>query len=73
MDKYVANTEIVLIAFLGSFAILEWVKRLGIKRYGFIDSHVYTHKIPLENILRQNSNIIWNDEIFERDIKQFKN
>lgn len=66
MDKYAANTEIVLIAFMDSFTILEQVKRLGIKRYGFIDRRVYTNKIPLQNILRQNSNIIWNDEILDK-------
>ncbi len=62
MEKYNAETDVVLVAFFGSIAILEELKNLKIKRYGFICRRVFTYKIPLNDILESNENIIWNDD-----------
>lgn len=61
-EEYAINTEIVLVAFVGSFAILGQLKSLGIKKFGFIYSGVYTYKLPLHDIMEQSTNIIWNDD-----------
>lgn len=62
IDHYADHTEIVLIAFLGSFTILEQIKHLGIKRFGFIHRRAYIHKMPLQKSLEQDQNILWNDD-----------
>ena len=59
MEKYNAETDVVLVAFFGSIAILEELKNLKIKRYGFICRRVFTYKIPFPSqvfsILRDTS------------------
>lgn len=60
-QKYAINTELVLVAFSGGFTIVEQLRGLGIKRFGFVSKRVYTYRLSLCN-LEQNDNIIYNDD-----------
>lgn len=61
-EKYAVISEFVLVAFFGGITILEQLKALEIKRFGFVSKRVYTYKLSLCNNLEQDSNIIYNDE-----------
>lgn len=62
MMKYALKTDVVLVAFSDSITILNQLQDLGIKRYGFICKRVLTYHIPLNHILENDINIIWNDD-----------
>ncbi|MDE6568380.1 MAG: radical SAM protein [Lachnospiraceae bacterium] len=66
MEKYAINTEIVLVAFVGSIMILNQLKCLGIKRFGLVHKRVYAFKLSFRNILEQDTNIIWNDDVLNK-------
>lgn len=66
-EKYAINTELVLIAFNGSINILEQVKGMKIKRFGFVSERVYSYKLRLSDNLEQDTNIIYNnDELLKK-------
>lgn len=62
IENYNTKTDVVLVAFAGSISILSQLQNLGIKRYGFICRQVLTYHLPLNHILENDINIIWNDD-----------
>ncbi len=66
-EKYAIDTNLVLVAFVGSIAILDQLKSLGIERFGFVSRRVYSYKLPLCETLEEDPNIIYNDDdVFQR-------
>lgn len=62
LKRYDSETDCVLVAFTEGLSILQQLKDMGIKTYGFIHKRVFHYKMKLELDILKDCNILWNYE-----------
>ena len=62
LKRYDSETDCVLVAFTEGLSILQQLKDMGIKSYGFIHKRVFHYKMKLGIDILQDCNILWNHE-----------
>lgn len=61
--KLACDVELVLVCFLRGAAILEQLRNMPVKKFGFVSDRVYDLRLTLSRNIEEDTNIIWHTDI----------